>query len=298
MQFGNPSKEAVGIWKWPNMPVTTRGIVRLVRGSKLSSVTRNADGTSTQHKAGLMWQTCLLGQTWDGVNCNGTATTFYTWSDGVKAERAGQFKINFAGYNDWRLPKFNELEAIGVDALYFLNEKAYLNPNLLINNPDYSNALIGLFIHNYSVMLVRNLTAPASTTISIQGNTSNSMRNSTKLSAEIAGPASTNAVYVWASVQALGEFCYSPASGWTLPIIDVAGGSLASGKNAHCQEPAGFLNNSASGASASIDILNGADLSAADFDKSRIFVSLEPAGSNPTTATKNTKVFEIGGSDW
>lgn len=44
----------------------------------------NGDGTVTHHATGLIWQRCSLGQSWDGTDCTGTATTF-TWQQALAA---------------------------------------------------------------------------------------------------------------------------------------------------------------------------------------------------------------------
>ncbi|MBJ6938275.1 DUF1566 domain-containing protein, partial [Vibrio cholerae] len=67
----------------------------------------NGDGTVTHHTTGLIWQRCSLGQSWDGTDCTGEATTF-TWEEALAA--AAQH--TFAGRNDWRLPNKNELVSI------------------------------------------------------------------------------------------------------------------------------------------------------------------------------------------
>ncbi|MBJ6922970.1 DUF1566 domain-containing protein, partial [Vibrio cholerae] len=55
----------------------------------------NGDGTVTHHTTGLIWQRCSLGQSWDGTDCTGEATTF-TWEEALAA--AAQH--TFAGRND------------------------------------------------------------------------------------------------------------------------------------------------------------------------------------------------------
>ncbi|HDY7831466.1 TPA: DUF1566 domain-containing protein [Vibrio vulnificus] len=67
----------------------------------------NGDGTVTHHKTGLIWQRCSLGQSWDGSDCIGTATTF-TWELALAA--AAQHSLG--GFSDWRLPNKNELASI------------------------------------------------------------------------------------------------------------------------------------------------------------------------------------------
>jgi len=67
----------------------------------------NGDGTVTHHTTRLIWQRCILGQSWDGSDCTGQATT-YTWEQALAA--AAQH--TFAGFSDWRLPNKNELASI------------------------------------------------------------------------------------------------------------------------------------------------------------------------------------------
>lgn len=67
----------------------------------------NGDGTVTHHKTGLIWQRCSLGQSWDGTDCTGTATTL-TWQ---RALAAGA-QNTLGGFSDWRLPNKNELASI------------------------------------------------------------------------------------------------------------------------------------------------------------------------------------------
>lgn len=67
----------------------------------------NGDGTVTHHTTGLTWQRCSLGQSWDGTDCTGEATT-YTWERALAAAEQN----TLAGFSDWRLPNKNELVSI------------------------------------------------------------------------------------------------------------------------------------------------------------------------------------------
>lgn len=67
----------------------------------------NGDGTVTHHATGLIWQRCSLGQSWDGTDCTGTATTF-TWQQALAAGA----QHSLGGFSDWRLPNKNELASI------------------------------------------------------------------------------------------------------------------------------------------------------------------------------------------
>lgn len=88
--------------------------VRLVRASQSlgigvstpnSDFTDNKDGTVTHKRTGLVWQRCSVGQTWTGLTCSGTAST-YTYDQAIA------LNSTFAGHNDWHAPNANELASI------------------------------------------------------------------------------------------------------------------------------------------------------------------------------------------
>ncbi|HLF96515.1 MAG TPA: DUF1566 domain-containing protein [Methylococcaceae bacterium] len=69
--------------------------------------TDHGDGTVTDGRTGLMWERCVLGQTWSGGTCTGSYATF-TWSQALGAAESRAF----AGHSDWRLPNIKELASI------------------------------------------------------------------------------------------------------------------------------------------------------------------------------------------
>jgi hypothetical protein len=88
------------------------GEVRLVRGLACSfdtpptnDFTDHNDGTVTHTKTGLMWQRCVIGQTWTGAMCDGSPST-------MNYETAIKQTSTLGNYNDWRLPTLNELKTI------------------------------------------------------------------------------------------------------------------------------------------------------------------------------------------
>lgn len=55
----------------------------------------------TDSKTGLVWQRCLVGQTFDGTVCTGTATTFTDFDSALSNTKDG-----------WRLPTIKELSSL------------------------------------------------------------------------------------------------------------------------------------------------------------------------------------------
>jgi len=72
-----------------------------------ANFTIHNNGTATHKITGLMWMRCGLGQEWNGKTCQGEAA-IYPWDNGLRLAA----EVEFAGYNDWRLPNKNELESI------------------------------------------------------------------------------------------------------------------------------------------------------------------------------------------
>jgi hypothetical protein len=92
----------------------------------------NGDGTVTHKLTGLMWQRFSIGQTWDGVTCNGKATKM-SWDDAIN------LSSDFAGYSDWRLPTKEELITLvlKVDIKSNLTSKRDTNNSMSTINPKY-----------------------------------------------------------------------------------------------------------------------------------------------------------------
>ncbi|MBP9174099.1 MAG: DUF1566 domain-containing protein [Rhizobiales bacterium] len=65
----------------------------------------NGDGTVTDTRTNLTWMRCALGQTWNGINCTGEATTF-SWDNAI------EISYDFSGRDDWRLPSLDELDSL------------------------------------------------------------------------------------------------------------------------------------------------------------------------------------------
>ena len=95
-------------------------IVRTAPDNRYEVVVGSGGSEVLDKKAGLIWQRCSLGQTWNGTTCAGAAST-HTWTDALaKAKAVG---------NGYRLPNIRELKS--------LTEKACFEP--AINNTFFPN---------------------------------------------------------------------------------------------------------------------------------------------------------------
>ncbi len=68
--------------------------------------TDHGNGTVTHAKTGLMWKQCAEGLS--DATCGTGAATTMTWSNALAAAESA----SFAGFTDWRLPNFKELNSI------------------------------------------------------------------------------------------------------------------------------------------------------------------------------------------
>lgn len=66
------------------------------------------DGTITDTETNLMWKKCSEGQS--GFDCDGGETAHFLWANAFSIFNKG--KINFAGYDDWRMPTKDELGSL------------------------------------------------------------------------------------------------------------------------------------------------------------------------------------------
>jgi len=86
----------------------------------------NNDGTVTHEATGLIWMQCALGQEWDDGECVGDPNPLPVQKALQQTEH-----FEFAGYDDWRLPNYKELET--------LTERACREPaidrNIFPNHP-------------------------------------------------------------------------------------------------------------------------------------------------------------------
>ena len=93
---------------------TTQTIEDSVTGCQDNRTPKNPDwiyvdhgnGTVTDRRTGLMWKQCAEGLS--GDRCQTGSVQRFNWVDANEHPKTS----NFAGYSDWRLPDYRELESL------------------------------------------------------------------------------------------------------------------------------------------------------------------------------------------
>ena len=80
------------------------------------------DGTVTDTRTGLTWQTCELGKS--GADCQGTSTQM-GWDEATQVAKSSKV----GGFDDWRLPTIEELLSIAEDRCINPSINASVFPN-------------------------------------------------------------------------------------------------------------------------------------------------------------------------
>jgi hypothetical protein len=81
---------------------------------------------------GLIWQRCVVGMSWSGAECTGSATPL-TWTQALGAARTAA-ATSATPASTWRLPNSNELLSLAETACYSPAVNATWFPNLNSSN--------------------------------------------------------------------------------------------------------------------------------------------------------------------
>ena len=79
--------------------------VTVPKAATMTGLVDNGDGTITDYSTGLMWV-----KDGTGLGCN--SGNYLSWDAALIFCSSPTTGLNFAGYNDWRLPNLNELKSI------------------------------------------------------------------------------------------------------------------------------------------------------------------------------------------
>ena len=116
------------------------------------------DGTVIHKPSRLVWQRCVLGQSWTGSGCDGTPSSM-TWSQALEAaENHVQ-----DGREDWRLPNRNELVSIIESRCYLPAIDEGVFPDAPVGGYWTSSPVSGALDDAWIVEFDDGLTEPAST---------------------------------------------------------------------------------------------------------------------------------------
>lgn len=89
--------------------------IKLTRPDSRYEAVANATPAGSEVRdmvTGLVWQRCLVGMTWDGTTCTGTASTM-TWQDALETARTATASSAATGAAAvWRVPNLAELVSL------------------------------------------------------------------------------------------------------------------------------------------------------------------------------------------
>ncbi len=118
----------------------------MVKTKPDSQYTLSADGTEvTDTKTGLIWQRCVLGTSWNGTTCSGTATTYY-WENALAQAATVAANTSLA----WRLPNQKELKSLVETACY----GQAINETVFPATPMYIWSSSAFVYNTYGALLV------------------------------------------------------------------------------------------------------------------------------------------------
>ncbi len=78
--------------------------------SRYDEVTGSSGAEVRDKVTGLIWQRCVVGMSWNGATCTGTASSL-TWQNALDAARTAS-KSTVLGATAWRAPNYAELRSL------------------------------------------------------------------------------------------------------------------------------------------------------------------------------------------
>jgi hypothetical protein len=105
----------------------------------------NNDTEVLDKKTGLIWQRCILGASWNGSTCSGTAT-YHTWEDSFAQAATMATNTGVA----WRVPNIKELISLVETACFLpaINETIFpATPNFIWSSSFWSSSSAGRPFH-------------------------------------------------------------------------------------------------------------------------------------------------------
>ena len=124
-----------GLSGTPAYAVTCTGGLQPTNPDSIYTV--HGDGTVTDTRTGLMWKTCLEGQS--GSDCDQGNATAMDWAAALAAAQTANASPGFAGHTNWRLPNIKELQSL----TEYCRSSPALNDSIFKNVPSTAWAWSG-----------------------------------------------------------------------------------------------------------------------------------------------------------